>query len=164
MLSINGMSANSPKFGKHDTNRIPQHTGALGLMITLGGRDGCRLGVPGPPPPGDKPPIALKRSGAAIECCPGFIEFIEFIEFDCANGAGVRWLALDAPPSFGGRGLFRGSLSDVVDADGVATGDCAASLDELADGDEVPSFESLFLDLDDLFGSFDRESCSCWIG
>jgi hypothetical protein len=117
--------------------------------------------VPGPPPLDDRPLMALKRSGAPIECCPAFIEFIEF---DCANGVGVKWLALDAPPSFGGRGLFRGSLSDVVDADGVTTGDCAVSLDELADGDEVPSFESLFLDLDDLFGSFDRESCSCWIG
>lgn len=109
-------------------------------MITLGGREGCRFGVPEPPPPGDKAPITLKRSGAAIECCPAFIEFKEFIEFDIANGAVFRWFALDAPPSFGGRGLFRGSLSEVVEADGVATGDCAASLDELADGDEVPSF------------------------
>jgi hypothetical protein len=71
----------------------------------------------------------------------------------------------EAPPSFGGRGLFRGSLRDVVDVDGVATGDCAASRDDCPEeGEDVPSFESLFLDLDDLFGSFDRESCSCWIG
>lgn len=81
-------------------------------------------------------------------------------------GVGTTWFAVEAPPSFGGRGLFLGSLSDVVDAEGVATGDWAASRDELAweDGDEVPSFESLFLDFDVLFGSFDRESCSCWIG
>ena len=39
---------------------------------------------------------------------------------------------LDAPPSFKGRGLFLGSLSEVVDVEGVVTGDCAASLDELA--------------------------------
>jgi hypothetical protein len=44
-------------------------------------------------------------------------------------------------------------------------GDCADSLDEPVweDGDDVPSFESLFLDFEDLFGSLERESCSCWI-
>lgn len=82
---------------------------------------------------------------------------------DCANDAGGKWF--EAPPSFGGRGLFRGSLSVVVDVDGVTTGDCAASRDDDPDdGDDVPSFESLFLDLDALFGSLDRESCSCWTG
>lgn len=65
-------------------------------------------------------------------------------------------------PSFDGRGLFRGSLSCVVDDDGVATGDCAASREEPA-GEDVPSLESLFLDLDDLLGSFARESCSCYM-
>jgi hypothetical protein len=52
------------------------------------------------------------------------------------------------------------SLTLVVEDDGVVAGDCAASFDEAA-GEEVPSFDSLFLDLDDLFGSFARESCSC---
>jgi hypothetical protein len=53
-------------------------------------------------------------------------------------------------------------MSAVVDEEGVTTGDCAASREPLPwEGDEVPSFESLFLDLDDLFGSFARESCSC---
>jgi hypothetical protein len=41
-----------------------QLTGALGLMITLGGSCPWRLGVPGPPALGDPPPIALNRSGA----------------------------------------------------------------------------------------------------
>lgn len=53
-------------------------------------------------------------------------------------------------------------MSAVVDDEGVTTGDWAASRDPLdCDGDDVPSFESLFLDLEDLFGSFARESCSC---
>jgi hypothetical protein len=54
--------------------------------------------------------------------------------------------------------LFRGSFRDVVEAEGVTIGDCAASLDEVeVDGDEVPSFDSLFF-FDDLLGSFVRES------
>jgi hypothetical protein len=49
----------------------------------------------------------------------------------------------------------------VVEDDGVATGDWAASLDELdCDGEEVPSFDSLFFDFEDLLGSLARESCS----
>ena len=59
--------------------------------------------------------------------------------------------------------MFRGSLSAVVDEDGVVIGDCAASRDPLdCEGEAVPSFESLFFDFDDLLGSFARESCSCW--
>ena len=69
--------------------------------------------------------------------------------------------ALGAPPSLGGSGLFRGSFSAVVDDEGVATGDCAASLELPCNGDDVPSFDSLFLDFDDLLGSLARESCSC---
>lgn len=51
----------------------------------------------------------------------------------------------------------------MVDEDGVATGDWAASREETldCDGDEVPSLESLFLFFEDLFGSLVRESCSC---
>ena len=69
------------------------------------------------------------------------------------------------PPSLGGRGLLRKSFRAVEDDDGVSTGDCVASLAEFEwDGEDVPSLGSLFLDFDDLFGSFARESCSCWIG
>lgn len=50
----------------------------------------------------------------------------------------------------------------MVEDEGVATGDCPASL-ELADceGEDVPSFDSLFLDLEDLFGSLARERTLC---
>jgi hypothetical protein len=38
--------------------KIRRYTGALGLMMTLGGSDVCRPGVPGVRAlPGDKPPI-----------------------------------------------------------------------------------------------------------
>ena len=124
-------------------------------MITLGGSCPWRIGVPDPDI-GDPPPMALKRSGATI-ACPGFNELIE-PDWGCK--AGLELAAFKAPPSFGGSGLFRESFSAVVEEDGVITGDCAASLDEL-DGDDVPSLASLFLDFDDLLGSFARESCSC---
>jgi len=51
-------------------------------------------------------------------------------------------------------------MSVLVEEEGVVTGDWPASR-EFDDGDAVPSFESLFFDLDDLFGSLARESCSC---
>jgi hypothetical protein len=115
--------------------------------------------VPGPPALGAPPLILLNWSGVDIVLCPGFSELIDP---DCGCRAGLDVAALEAPPSFGGSGLLRGSFSAVVEEDGVATGDCAASLEELdCDGDEVPSLDSLFLDLEDLFGSFARESCSC---
>jgi len=41
-------------------------TGALGLIITLGGNCPRRLGVPGPPALGDPPPIALNRSAPPV--------------------------------------------------------------------------------------------------
>jgi hypothetical protein len=70
-------------------------------------------------------------------------------------------VALVAVGSLGGSGLFRGSFISVeVDEEGVVTGDWPASR-EVDEGDAVPSFESLFFDLDALFGSFARESCSC---
>lgn len=90
--------------------------------------------------------------------CPGFSELIDP---DCGCKAGLDVDAFKAPPSFGGSGLLRGSLSAVVEEDGVATGDCAASLELPCDGDEVPSLESLFLDLEDLFESFARERTRC---
>jgi hypothetical protein len=124
-------------------------------MITLGGSCPWRLGVPGPPALGEPPPT-LNRSGATI-LAPGFNEFIEP---DCGCRAGLA--ALFTAPSFGGRGLFRGSVRVVVEEEGVATGDWPASRDAFdCEGEEVPSFDSLFLDLDDLLGSFARESCSC---
>lgn len=45
-------------------SEINWHTGALGLMITLGGRAPCLFGVPGAPALGEPPPIALNLSGA----------------------------------------------------------------------------------------------------
>lgn len=134
-------------------------TGALGLIITLGGSWPCRFGVPGPPALGDPPPIALNRSGAAIVPWPGLSEPMEP---DCGCKFGLDDRAFKIPPSLGGKGLFRESLSAVVEDEGVVMGDCAASLEDPAcEGEDVPSLASLFLDLEDLFGSFARESCSC---
>ncbi len=59
-------------------------------MITLGGSEGCLFGVPGPNPPGERALIELNRSGDTMACGPVFNEFIEFIEFDCARGAGAK--------------------------------------------------------------------------
>ena len=101
----------------------------------------------------------MNLSGAPKVDCPGFSELIEP---DCGCGAGLDCVAFTSPPSLAGRGLFRDSFKAVVDEDGVAPGDCAASRDPIdCEGDEVPSFGSLFFDLDALFGSFARESCSC---
>lgn len=84
------------------------------------------------------------------------------MEPDCGCKAGLVEVAFSGPPSLGGSGLFRGSFRAVVDEDGVATGDCVASLElPNCEGDDVPSLDSLFLDFDDLLGSFARESCSC---
>ncbi len=96
----------------------------------------------------------MNLSGPEIAPWPGFKELIEP---DCGCDAGVDEAGV---PSLGGSGLFRGSFKAVVEEEGVATGDCAASLEEPA-GDDVPSLESLLLDLEDLFGSLARESCSC---
>lgn len=87
-------------------------------------------------------------------------EFMEACEFDACSVGAIACPAAAAPPSFGGSGLFLESFKDVVEADGVATGDCAASLEELPDGEDVPSLLSLFF-LDALFGSLLRESWSC---
>lgn len=91
-------------------------TGALGLIITLGGSAPCRLGVPGAPALGD--PIALNRSGETL-LWPGFNALIDP---DCGCKAGLDD-AFTPAPSFAGRGLFRGSVKVVVEEDGVATGD-----------------------------------------
>jgi hypothetical protein len=97
--------------------------------------------------------MALNLSGA-IKFCPAPSGF------GCGWTPGLECAELLGPAS--GSGLFRRSLSAVVEEDGVATGDCAASREPLdCDGDDVPSLESLFLDFDDLLGSFARESCSC---
>lgn len=130
-------------------------TGALGLMITLGGSWPWRLGVPGPPELG-VPPIALNRSGADM-LCAAFKELME-PEWGCNPGLDVP--EFEPLPSLSGSGLFLESFRAVVEEDGVATGDCAASLEFDCEGEEVPSLESFF-DLDDLFGSLARESCSC---
>lgn len=90
----------------------------------------------------------LKRSGAIV---------VFRVVFCCGCAADPE---LDAAPSFGGSGLFRKSLRVVLEDDGVTAGDCAASRELDCEGEEVPSLDSLFLDLD-LLGSFVRESCSC---
>ena len=89
-------------------------------MITLGGSCPCLLGVPDPPALGEPPPMALNRSGVFVALCPGFKELIEP---DCGCEAGLLVDALRDPPSFGGKGLFRGSFRAVVEEEGVATGD-----------------------------------------
>lgn len=86
----------------------------------------------------------------------------ELCEFEAGSGGDKTCPAPEAPPSFGGSGLFLESFRDVVEADGVATGDCAASLDADAEGEAVPSLLSLFF-LDVLFGSLLRESWSCCV-
>ena len=45
------------------------------------------------------------------------------MEPDCGCSEGLELGPIEAPPSFGGSGLFRPSLSAVVEEDGVATGD-----------------------------------------
>lgn len=66
---------------------------------------------------------------------------------------------LEVPSFVGGRALLRGSFNVVVDEEGVVTGDCVASLVVFdCEGDDVPSFESPFLDFEDLFGSLARLS------
>ena len=144
----------SQQVREHDLEDFDLLTGTLGLITTLGGSCPWRPGVLGPPDGLCPPPRLPNRSGAAREFWPGFSE----------PGCGWRppVTPTNGPPSPGGSGLLRGSMSAVVDDEGVTTGDWAASRDPLdCDGDDVPSFESLFLDLEDLFGSFARESCSC---
>lgn len=89
----------------------------------------------------------MNRSGADIVLRAGF------------NGGCAAGPAEDVP-SFGGSGLFRKSLSVVLEDEGVTAGDCPASRELDCEGEDVPSFDSPFLDFD-LFGSFVRESCSC---
>jgi hypothetical protein len=127
-------------------------TGALGLITTLGGRLclGPLAGFGGFCP-------EAKRSGDEV-VWPGFKLLIEP---DCGCKAGFAGTLLRGPPSFGGRGLLRGSFNAVVEEEGVTTGDCVSRDGPACDGDAVPSFDSLFFDFDDLLPSFARESCSC---
>jgi hypothetical protein len=102
--------------------------------------------------------VVNRSAVGRIPCCPPFIEFIELA--GATDGEAVCPLT-GVPASFDVRGLFLASFSEVVDAEGVTLGDWPASLEDAdADGEEVPSFESLFF-FDDLFGSFERESWSC---
>lgn len=81
-------------------------------MTTLGGRGPCRLGVLEPPALGGVPPIALNLSA------PG----IALLGAEAPDVLGSELAPFGAaPPS--GSGLFLESLNEVVDADGVATGD-----------------------------------------
>lgn len=91
----------------------------------------------------------LNRSGADI--APRAAGF---------NGGCTTTPAEDVP-SLGGSGLFRKSLSVVLEDEGVTAGDCPAPCELDCEGEDVPSFDdSPFLDFV-LFGSFERESCSC---
>lgn len=94
------------------------HTGALGLMITLGGSMGCLFGVPGVVPPGEVEPRELNRSEVGrTPCCPPFNELA-----GASDGEAVCPLT-GVPESPAGSGLFLGSFSEVVDAEGVTLGD-----------------------------------------
>ena len=131
-----------------------EHTGALGLIMTLGGKIAWRAAGVFGAATGVFPPMAY-LSGMLCD------EDAEFCE--AAESGGERTCpAPEAPPSFGGSGLFLESFKDVVDADGVPTGDCAASLEAFPEGEAVPSLLSLFF-LDALFGSLLRESWSCCV-
>lgn len=126
--------------------------------MTLGGSIGCLLGVPGATPPNEFEPWLLNRSVDGSPCCPPFSEFSELT--GASDGEDICPLT-GAPESLGGKGLFLASFSEVVEAEGVTIGDWPASLEEPeAEGDEVPSLESLFF-LEDLFGSFERERTLC---
>lgn len=97
------------------------HTGALGLITTLGGSIGCLLGVPGVVPPGELEPRELNRSAAGrATCCPPFNEFSELA--GASDGEPVCPLT-GVPESLAGSGLFRGSFNEVVEAEGVTLGD-----------------------------------------
>lgn len=67
---------------------------------------------------------------------------------------------MGSPP---GRGLFRWSVSWVVEEVGVALLEPAGEWlpEPLWEGDEVPEFAESLDFLDDLFESLARESCSC---
>lgn len=94
------------------------HTGALGLIITLGGSIGCLFGVPGAAPLGEFEPSVLNRSAAGrTPCCPPFS-----VLAGASDGEAVCPLT-GVPESPAGSGLFRGSFSDVVEAEGVTLGD-----------------------------------------
>jgi hypothetical protein len=143
LLSCQPVSWVVAKYGREQF----ELTGALGLIITVGGRGPSREGVP-PPLVGALPGLMLlNRSGTPVL---GELP----IWPDCPEP--------DAPPeseprpALLGNGLFRMSLSAVEEDEGVKTGDWFASLDEPIEfGDDVPSFVSLLF-LDDLLGSLPR--------
>lgn len=116
-------------------------TGALGLIMTVGGRLPLR-GVPAPLAGCGDPPIAKEPEPPAE---------VTLLRGDCP--------AAPAPPScapvlFGGRGLFRMSFRVEVEDEGVMVGEFWVPLL----GEELPSLESFFLE--DLLDSFPRWSCS----
>jgi hypothetical protein len=120
-------------------NIVSNLTGALGLIITVGGKGPCLAGVPPPLAPCPGPPV-LNLSGRAA--------FPPLLSWACAaNAAWSTWEALLV-----GNGLLRISLRVEVEDDGVKTGDWFVAA---AFGDAVPSLESLFF-LEDLL-SLPRE-------
>jgi hypothetical protein len=112
-------------------------TGALGLIITVGGRGPCLAGV-----------LPLAPWG-----CPGNLSTPAFAPALPTWAAWSAWAAL-----LGGSGLLRISFKVEVEEDGVKTGDWLESLAD-AFGDAVPSLLSLFF-LEDLLASLPRASCT----
>jgi hypothetical protein len=123
------------------TNKISNLTGALGLIITVGGKGPCLAGVPPPLAPCPGPPVLN------LSCPPALGP-----AWACASSA--AWSAWET--LLGGSGLLRISLRVEVEDDGVKTGDWLVLA--AAFGDAVPSLESLFF-LEDLL-SLPRESCT----
>jgi hypothetical protein len=129
---------------------VGTHTGALGLITTLGAR-GCPSleGVPGPAAPALPAPL-----GPAMPCCPP----------NCgAPPEPAGWPGCNGPlppgASAAGWILLRASASAVCDEVGVAEAEPEGELEAPVEGDAVPEVESFFLD--DLLPSLALESCSC---
>lgn len=109
-------------------------TGALGLIMTVGGRGPRRPGVFPPLAPCCDVPMLLNRSGT-----PGFWpEPCDGPFIPVPRTSPRPWL-------LGGRGLLRISLRVDVEDEGVRFGDWLVSLVPAEFGDAVPSLESFFL-------------------
>ena len=125
------------------TDRMSNLTGALGLIITVGGKGPCLAGVPPPLAPCPGPPVLN------LSCPPALAPLLP--SWACATSA--AWSAWET--LLGGSGLLRISFRVEVEDDGVMTGDWLVAA---AFGEAVPSLESLFF-LEDLL-SLPRESCA----
>ncbi len=94
-------------------------TGALGLIITVGGSGPCRAGVLPPLAACGEPPMLLSLSGTGVLETPPMFPRID----DCPPKGLFPWSPLIAAALLGGNGLFRKSLRVDDEEDGVRTGD-----------------------------------------